>query len=74
MKIFLSSETSFLTIRSETLNIFLTQDRTPKDLMDIKNTLETCNEQYLTINFGDSVAIVISRANIKNVIPECSVD
>lgn len=44
------------------------------DLMDIKNTLETCNEQYLTINFGDSVAIVISRANIKNVIPECSVD
>lgn len=44
------------------------------DLTDIKTTLETCNEQYLTINFGDSTAIVISRAHIKNVIPECSVD
>lgn len=40
------------------------------DLVDLKTTLETCVEQYLTINFGDHVAVVLSRGNIKNVIPE----
>ena len=41
------------------------------DLTDIKTTLDNCAEQYLTINFGDSSAIVLSRGNVKNVIPEC---
>ena len=41
------------------------------DLNDLKNTLETCSEQYVTINFGDGQAIVLSRGNVKNVIPEC---
>lgn len=40
------------------------------DLTDLKKTLDACPEQYLTINFGDGSAIVLARANIKNVIPE----
>ena len=40
------------------------------DFSDVKTTLETCIEQYLTIHFGDGKAIVISRGNVKNVIPE----
>lgn len=43
------------------------------DLTELKLTLETCNEPYLNINFGDNKAIVITRGNISNVIPECSV-
>lgn len=42
------------------------------DLNDVKNTLETCVEQYVTIHFGDGSAIVLSRGNVKNVIPECN--
>lgn len=41
------------------------------DFNDLKKTLETCTEQYLTIHFGNQQAIVISRGSIKNVIPEC---
>lgn len=41
------------------------------DLNDLKQTLETCTEQYVTIHFGDGQAIVLSRGNVKNVIPEC---
>lgn len=40
------------------------------DLTDLKATLESCSEQYLTLSFGDHQAIVLSRGNIKNVIPE----
>lgn len=40
------------------------------NLTDLKTTLETCNEPYLCMNFGDSSAMVISRGSIKNVIPE----
>ena len=40
------------------------------DLIDLKMTLETCSEQYLTLNFGDSQAVVLARGNIKNIIPE----
>lgn len=40
------------------------------NLNDLKTTLETCVESHLCINFGDSSAIVISRGNIKNVVPE----
>ena len=44
------------------------------DLNDLRATLETCSEQYVTINFGDSQAIVLVRGNIKNVIPECRIN
>lgn len=41
------------------------------DLNDLKVTLETCTDQYVTIMFGDTQAIVVTHENIKNVIPEC---
>lgn len=41
------------------------------DLSELKVTLESCSEPYLNINFGDSQALVISRGNISNIIPEC---
>ena len=40
------------------------------NLADLKTTLETCTEPYLCMSFGDSSAMVISRGNVKNVIPE----
>ena len=40
------------------------------DLLDIRMTLENCTEKYLTLHFGDGQAFVVSRGNIKNVIPE----
>ena len=43
------------------------------DLNDLKATLETCTEQYVTLNFGDGQAVVLVRGNIKNVIPECHI-
>ena len=44
------------------------------DLNDFRATLETCTEQYVTLNFGDSTAFVLVRGNIKNVIPECRIN
>lgn len=41
------------------------------DLNDIKLTLQVCEDAYLTLNFGDSNALVIARTNIFNIIPEC---
>lgn len=43
------------------------------DLTDLKTTLESCTEQYLTMNFGDGQAMVIKRGNIANIIPQCKV-
>lgn len=43
------------------------------DLNDIKLTLDTCIEPYLSFSFGDGQAGVISRLNILNVIPECEI-
>ena len=40
------------------------------DLVDIKLALESNNDQYITINFGDHQAIVIAKDNIYTVIPE----
>jgi len=40
------------------------------DMNDLKSVLETCDEQYITVSFGDSQAFVISRGNVYNVIPE----
>lgn len=44
------------------------------DLPELKATLETCNEPYLNINFGNNTSIVLTRGRITNVIPECGVD
>jgi hypothetical protein len=44
------------------------------DPADVKSVLETCNEQYLTFSFGNNQAVVISRGNISNIIPECSIN
>lgn len=44
------------------------------DLPELKATLETCNEPYLNINFGNNTSIVLTRGRITNVIPECVVD
>lgn len=44
------------------------------DLTDIKSVLDTCAEQYVTINFGDAQAIVIPRQNVRNVIPEIHIN
>ena len=40
------------------------------DVNDLKLTLESCSEQYVTLNFGDRKAVVVVRGNIKTVIPE----
>lgn len=42
------------------------------DLNDLKLTLDSCPEEYLTLLFGDGEAFVVSRTHVKNVIPECS--
>ena len=42
------------------------------DLIDFKRILETCSEQFITLNFGDHNACVLTRKAIKNVIPEVS--
>lgn len=41
------------------------------DLNQLKLTLESCNDEFVTITFGDNTAIVLSRRNVYNVIPEC---
>lgn len=41
------------------------------DLNDLKVTLETCVDTYVTLEFGDTQAVVVTHGNIKNVIPEC---
>ena len=40
------------------------------NLDDFKATLETCTESHVCMNFGDGQAVVISRGNVKNVIPQ----
>lgn len=39
---------------------------------DFKTTLESCEEQYITISFGNHQAVVVERNNVKNVVPECN--
>lgn len=43
------------------------------DTNDFRITLETNNDQYITLNFGDKRAVIIDRPNIKNILPECIV-
>jgi hypothetical protein len=40
------------------------------NLSDLKITVEACIEEYLCIHFGNTSAVVLSRGNVKNVIPE----
>lgn len=40
---------------------------------ELESLLKSCNEQYITIKFGDhNRGLVIERGNIKNLLPECS--
>lgn len=61
-------------VNSETLNYnnsSISGDYTATlNLVELKATLETCNESYLTLSFGDHSAFVLTRGNVKNVIPE----
>ena len=40
------------------------------DLTDLKLTLESCSESYVTVKYGNGQAVVITRGNVTNVIPE----
>lgn len=40
------------------------------DLTDLRLTLDGCTESYVTIKYGNGQAVVISRGNVLNVIPE----
>lgn len=40
------------------------------DLVEFKKVLDSCSEQFLTLNFGDHKACVVTRNSVKNVIPE----
>ena len=44
------------------------------DLTDIKLSLENNSDQYITLGFGDSTAMVIAKDNIYTVIPEMEKD
>lgn len=39
------------------------------DLKDLKLTLDTCSDQYISLSFGDGKAVVLKRLNIYNVLP-----
>lgn len=43
------------------------------NLNSLKPILSTCEEQYLTMNYGDSSAICLVRQNIRNVVPEAMI-
>jgi hypothetical protein len=44
------------------------------DTNDFRITLETNNDQYVTLNFGNKKAVVIERPNVKNILPECVIN
>lgn len=62
-------------------SVYYTKETTPMnetyttylDLTDFKTTLETCTEQYLTLNFGNKEAIVVARGKVYNVVPEARI-
>ena len=43
------------------------------DLIEFKKILDGCTESYVTLNFGDHQACVVTRGAIKNVLPEVRV-
>lgn len=40
------------------------------DLIEFKKVLDSCTDQYVTLNFGDHKACVVARGSIRNVLPE----
>lgn len=40
------------------------------DLFEVKKVLDSCSDQYITLNFGNNQAAVLVRNAIRNVIPE----
>lgn len=40
------------------------------EITSFKKVLDGCNEQFITLNFGDHKACVVTQRNVKNVIPE----
>lgn len=44
------------------------------DIIDLKLTLDTCVDPSVTFYFGDGNAFVLSRGNVRNVIPEVSLN
>lgn len=40
------------------------------DLQDLKSTLDSCSDTYVTLRFGDEQAVVLARKAVSNVIPE----
>ena len=40
------------------------------DVNEFKKILDGCAEQYITLNFGDHKACVVTRNSIRNVMPE----
>lgn len=41
------------------------------DSSDLKITLENASEQYITLNFGDGQAAVLSKGYVQTILPEC---
>lgn len=39
-------------------------------LVDLKNIIDTCTEEFITLNFGNNKAVVVVRSSIKYVMPE----
>lgn len=44
------------------------------DVVDLKSIIETSNDSYINMKFGDHSAVIISRSNVVNVVPECMMD
>ena len=44
--------------------------KTIVDLAELKGVLESCSEQYVNINFGDTEALILTRGHVVNIIPE----
>ena len=41
---------------------------------DLRLTLESCEESHINVSFGNHRNVVVSRGNVKNVLPECRMD
>ena len=58
-----------LSYNNENSNIEETY-KTIIDLAELKGVLESCSEQYVNINFGDTEALILTRGHVVNIIPE----
>ena len=41
------------------------------DLTELKSALDNCSDNYINISFGNHEALILSKNNIINIIPEC---